>query len=253
MAKKVKKATKKKSATKKSASKKAKTKKAAVKKKTKKTTKKAAKKVTKKKVTKKKVTKKKTTKKAVKKTTKKRSVARSKVVARPKRKVPKKRTEKRLSAEEIETFKDMLLEKRRELIGDVNAIENEALKKSRLDASGDLSSMPIHMADIGSDNFEQEFMLGLMDGERRILSEINGALKRIIDGTYGICQGTGDVIARPRLRAKPWARYCIEYATMVEKGLVIEGEKLYDEPEAEEAGVGESETIDDNKEYADHD
>ncbi len=245
MAKKVKKATKKKTATKKSAATKAKTKKAAVKKKTKKSTKKAAKKATKK-VTKKKVTKKvtkkatkkttkKTTKKAAKKATKKRSVARSKVVATVQRKAPKKRTEKRLSAAEVEVFKDMLLEKRRELIGDVNTIENEALKKSRLDASGDLSSMPIHMADIGSDNFEQEFMLGLMDGERRMLGEISEALKRIADGSYGICQGTGDVIARPRLRAKPWARYCIEYATMVENGLVIEGEELYDEPEAEEA------------------
>lgn len=232
MAKKVKKATKKKTAPKKSAAKNA-----AVKKKAKKTTKK--------------------------KTTKKRPAAKSKASADPKRKAPRKRMEKRLTAEEIEVFKDVLLEKRKELIGDVNTIENESLKKSRLDASGDLSSMPIHMADIGSDNFEQEFMLGLMNGERRILGEINDALKRIIEGTYGICQGTDNVIARPRLRAKPWARYCIEYATMVENGLVIEGEKLYDEPEPEEADEdedaesGESEAVDDNDddngEYADND
>ena len=53
----------------------------------------------------------------------------------------------------------MLLEKRKEIIGDVNTIEDETLKKSRSDASGDLSSMPIHMADVGTDNYDQEFAL----------------------------------------------------------------------------------------------
>jgi RNA polymerase-binding protein DksA len=134
-----------------------------------------------------------------------------------------------LTVKEIDYFKNILLIKRREIIGDVNCIENEALKKSRLDASGDLSSMPIHMADMGTDNFEQEFSLGLMDGERKLLNEINLALQRLIDGKYGICEGTGKEISRPRLEANPWAKYCIEYATMVEKGQVVEGEKIFDD------------------------
>ena len=63
-------------------------------------------------------------------------------------------TEKsRLTTADIEHFKQMLLEKRREILHNVNEIEDEALKKSRLDATGDLSSMPIHMADIGTDNY----------------------------------------------------------------------------------------------------
>ena len=86
-------------------------------------------------------------------------------------------------------------------------MESEALRKSRLDAAGDLSSMPIHMADIGTDNFEQEFTLGLMDSERKMLAEINEAIGRIDNGTYGICEGTGKSIPKVRLRAKPWARY----------------------------------------------
>lgn len=110
------------------------------------------------------------------------------------------------------------MRKRGEISSNVNEIEGETLKKSRLDASGDLSSMPIHMADLGTDNYEQEFALGLMDSERRILNEIDAALQRIQDGTYGICEGTGEPIARARLEAQPWARYCVEYARKIEEG-----------------------------------
>lgn len=123
-----------------------------------------------------------------------------------------------LTKEDLEHYRHLLLEKRAELLGDVNSIESEALKKSRLDAAGDLSSMPIHMADLGTDNFEQEFSLGLMASERKLLSEINAALKRIDDGSFGVCEGTGEPISRNRLEANPWARYTIDYASRMEKG-----------------------------------
>jgi DnaK suppressor protein len=127
-----------------------------------------------------------------------------------------------LTRQDLEHFRQLLLEKRAELLGDVNSIESEALKKSRLDAAGDLSSMPIHMADLGTDNFEQEFSLGLMASERKLLSEINAALKRIDDGSFGVCEGTGEPISRSRLEANPWARYTIEYASHMEKGGSLE-------------------------------
>jgi RNA polymerase-binding protein DksA len=78
--------------------------------------------------------------------------------------------------------------------------------------------MPIHMADLGSDNYEQDLAVGLMDGERRLLQEIDQALDRIQQGTYGICEGTDKPISRARLEAMPWARYCIEYERMIEEG-----------------------------------
>ncbi len=127
-----------------------------------------------------------------------------------------------LTKDDIETFKQALLEKRREILRNVTEFEDEALKKSRLDASGDLSSMPIHMADLGTDNYEQEFALGLMDSERKLLREIDNALQRMTDGTYGICEGTGRPIRKARLKAQPWARYCVEYARMLEQGLTRE-------------------------------
>lgn len=131
----------------------------------------------------------------------------------------------RLSAVDIEQFKELLLEKRREIVGNVSEINDEALRKSRLEAAGDLSSMPIHMADIGTDNFEQEFALDLVDGERKLLTEIDDALQRIEEKTYGTCEGTGKQIPKTRLKAKPWARYCVEYARMLEQGLVSEPEE----------------------------
>jgi RNA polymerase-binding protein DksA len=136
------------------------------------------------------------------------------------------KTSEYLSSEEIEHFQKLLIEKMQEIVGDVSSIEDEALKKSRLDASGDLSSMPIHMADIGTDNYEQEFSLNLLDSERKILHEITEALQRIEDNTYGICEITGRGIPKARLEARPWARYCIEYAKLIEKGVITAGDSV---------------------------
>lgn len=198
-----------------------------------------AKKTSKKKVTKK-ATKKKTAKKstkAVKKTTKKASKKKTAKKA-VKKKTTKKRTSKKkpakgkkLSQKQLDYFRDLLLIKRAEILGDVDSMEAEALRKSRNESSGNISNMPIHMADIGTDNYEQEFALGLLDSERKILHEIDDALERISEGSYGICEGTGQAIGLPRLEANPWARYCIEYARMVEQGLIEEGETVYNEDE----------------------
>ncbi|MEJ5258920.1 MAG: TraR/DksA C4-type zinc finger protein [Anaerohalosphaeraceae bacterium] len=127
-----------------------------------------------------------------------------------------------LTPEEIEHFRQLLLEKLKEITGDVHWLENQGLHRSRQDSTGDLSNMPIHMADIGTDTYEQEFSLGLMDSERRLVREILDALKRINQGTYGICEGTGKPIPKGRLEASPWARYCVEYASLLEQGKVIE-------------------------------
>ena len=130
-----------------------------------------------------------------------------------------------LTKQEIEDYKQLLLEKRKEIIGSVNEIQDETLNKSRMAASGDLSSMPIHMADIGSDNYEQEFALGLLDSERKILHKIDEALMRIEEKTYGICLGSGKPIAKARLQAKPWAKYSVEYARKIENGLELDIEE----------------------------
>lgn len=125
-----------------------------------------------------------------------------------------------LTKKELEHFRGLLINKLKEITGDVNHIEEEFLRKSRQDSTGDLSSMPIHMADIGSDNYEQEFTLGLMATEQKIVQEIMMALRRIENGTFGMCEATGEAIPKARLEAFPWARYCVRYAEMLEKGQV---------------------------------
>lgn len=124
-----------------------------------------------------------------------------------------------LTAKDLQMFREMLLEKRRELLGDVSTLHREVLQGgTRQDASGDLSSMPIHMADLGSDNYEREFTLGLIENERAVLKEIDEALQRIERKTYGVCLATGKPIGKARLKAKPWAKYSYEYMLAKEKG-----------------------------------
>ena len=89
---------------------------------------------------------------------------------------------------ELKLYKELLLNLRARLRGDVSQMADAALKKSRSESVGDLSSMPIHMADIGSDNFEQEFTLSMMQNEGDTLQMIENCLERIEDGTYGQCE-----------------------------------------------------------------
>src|SRR4030042_1167853 len=118
-----------------------------------------------------------------------------------------------LTRAEIEKFKALLLAKRGEILDNVTHMEDEALRKQR----SDLSNMPIHLADAGSDTFELENTLGLVGSERKLLQEIDDALERIENNTYGICEGEGGPIAKVRLKAIPWARYCVKRASPSDK------------------------------------
>ena len=122
-----------------------------------------------------------------------------------------------LSSKELEMFRDLLLEKRRELVGDMSSMEREALRSA---TGTNLSNLPMHMADQGTDNYEQEFTLGLVEKDRQLLREINRALAKILDGTYGICEGTGKPITKARLEVQPWAKYSIEYARQLESNIL---------------------------------
>ena len=103
-------------------------------------------------------------------------------------------------------------------------MRGEVLDSNRQESSGDLSNMPIHMADIGTDNYEQEFTLGLIESDRKQLQKIDRALIKIREGTYGICEATGVSINLARLNAAPEARYCVDYARKIEQGLVTPDE-----------------------------
>ena len=104
----------------------------------------------------------------------------------------------------------MLIDKRAEILGDFAQLAED------VKSAGEGVSYE-HMADTGTDNFEQEFNLGLMESERPMLNRVNRALQRIEDKTYGICVMTGKPINRERLEAKPWAQYSIEVARELDR------------------------------------
>jgi len=122
-----------------------------------------------------------------------------------------------LNAKQLREFKDILLEKRDQLTGDLERLTSEALKGNG-QGNGDQSTMPIHMADLGSDTWEQDFTIGLIANEQHIVRDIDDALERIADKTYGMCLATDQEISLARLHAKPSAKYCIEYERAREEG-----------------------------------
>ena len=119
---------------------------------------------------------------------------------------------------DTKVFKQRLLSLRSRLRGDVTAMADSALRKNRQDANGDLSSMPIHMAELGSDNFEQEFTLSIMETEEGTLDAIEKSLERIEDGDYGKCAECEGVISKTRLNAIPYTPVCIRCAELLEQG-----------------------------------
>jgi DnaK suppressor protein len=118
---------------------------------------------------------------------------------------------------ESKVYKQLLVAIRARLRGDVNHLTETALKKGHGDAGSDLARMPIHMADIGSENFDQEFSLSLLENDELTLDSIEHALERIEDGSYGECEECGCKIPKMRLDAIPYTTVCVKCAEKMEK------------------------------------
>jgi DnaK suppressor protein len=116
---------------------------------------------------------------------------------------------------ELAEFRSRLLAVQSRVRGDVQQLTTEALERSE---NGGDSRSPTHIAELGTDNYEQDFSLRVAENDQEVLEEITAALKRIEDGTYGVCQSCLDegkslskaTIKKTRLRAIPYARNCIE-------------------------------------------
>ncbi|MFH0911343.1 MAG: TraR/DksA C4-type zinc finger protein [Planctomycetota bacterium] len=114
-----------------------------------------------------------------------------------------------LSKQERKELRGRMLEIRQELMRDSNIMANEALIGDSKADNGNLSTVPQHMADKGSDNFEQAFTISRLENATEIIGEIDEALDRIERGTYGICGECGEAIGLRRLRARPHADLCV--------------------------------------------
>lgn len=114
---------------------------------------------------------------------------------------------------ELKAYRERLVQLRSRLRGDVSAMAESALRET----SGDHSTMPLHMADIGSDNFEQEFTLSLLANDEDTLQRIEAALERIESGTYGVCEECEVAIPKARLNAIPHTPYCVRCAEKLQR------------------------------------
>lgn len=118
---------------------------------------------------------------------------------------------------EIEKIKTGLLRERAKLLGDSESLQKLALAEKRSESAGDLSAMPIHFADMGTDTYHQEVNVSLMESENELVEEINNALDRIVAGTYGACPKCDKKISSERLKALPSAKHCIDCQLEIER------------------------------------
>jgi len=124
---------------------------------------------------------------------------------------------KKFTKKELLEFKKIILKRKEEVNDEIKHISEDTLKKSQKDASGDISGYTYHMADVATDNYDREFSLSLASNDRKFLYELEDALKRVEDGSYGICQECKSFIAKTRLKAVPQARLCVKCQQKKEK------------------------------------
>ena len=133
---------------------------------------------------------------------------------------PKKETKQRDASAvpaSLKPFYDLLIQLRDHVKNGLNAHAEETLKRSSKDDAGDLSGYSQHMADAGTDTFDRDFALSMVSSEQDALQEIEAAIDRIFDGTYGICEMTGKKIRDERLMAVPFTRYSMKTQEQIEK------------------------------------
>jgi DnaK suppressor protein len=122
---------------------------------------------------------------------------------------PKEETEKPLTKKELEKFKQKL-----------NAYRDEVATRIRDRASTarveDFNELTEEI-DQAAHASEEAFNMRLLDKEVKLLREIEAALRKFDEGTYGICEGTGEPIERRRLEARPWTRYSVAYKEQLER------------------------------------
>jgi len=124
---------------------------------------------------------------------------------------------KKFNKKELEYFKKIIFKIKEKILDEIKRISEDTLKKSQKDAAGDISGYTYHMADVASDTYDREFSLGLASNERQSLYELDDALKKIEEGTFGICEECKSLISKTRLKVVPFARLCVRCQEKKEK------------------------------------
>ncbi len=127
--------------------------------------------------------------------------------------------------EEIEQFRKRLKAIREKLSNNVNSLENEAFIKT----GGDLSNVPIHLADVGTDNFDRDLTIGLIENAEEGVRKIDIALDKLDNETYGLCETCEKMVSKARLQAIPFVQTCIQCQRDEEVGITKDDDDDDDE------------------------
>jgi RNA polymerase-binding transcription factor DksA len=117
---------------------------------------------------------------------------------------------KRNAAPDWSSFRQLLLKIRAQLRGDIRQLGDNALLPVD-DAQGN-SHMPTHPADHGSETYDQEFDLLLLESKDETLGQVDAALERMNAGEYGLCVHCSKVINKKRLEVIPYTPFCVNCA-----------------------------------------
>jgi YteA family regulatory protein len=120
-----------------------------------------------------------------------------------------------------------LTEERERLDGVRSTFDDEGLTdQSESDSISELSAYDQHQADVGTETFEREKDLSILEQVEAELADVEHALRRLDDGTYGTCEVCGKPIPEERLEAIPTARLCLEHQAEAEREVRMAGERV---------------------------
>lgn len=115
-----------------------------------------------------------------------------------------------MKAKELAQFRQLLIQLKSKLAGNIDHLQNDALKSAG-ETVDELSDVPAeHMAERGSDTFVRDLMIRILQDSDAELCDVNLALEKIDGGRYGLCENCSGKISTKRLKALPFARLCID-------------------------------------------
>ena len=117
---------------------------------------------------------------------------------------------KKLTKKQLEYFKKKLLDEKNKVLEEMGDLQSSNLMQSISEQSGEVSRYSYHLGDTASLSYGREFSMGLAERQQKYLEQVDEALQRIEEGTYGICKVTGEIIPKERLEEVPVAKYSVK-------------------------------------------
>ena len=126
-----------------------------------------------------------------------------------------------LDSENLLKFREILLEKRRSLVQQVERLAQDAQESTK--ATENSKSPQFNSAENASDSYEQDFAFMSMESEEDLLRKVDRALLQVREGQYGECEECQQTINPERLEALPWATMCVKCQALEEQGMLKRG------------------------------